>query len=96
MNNFNTIDQNSELFFKTAALKNLNLNSEKINLACTFLLKVKDINYLELKPQESNSKFPYNVVVYENENKENAEFKSKKEAEDFIETLQFINQISNK
>lgn len=95
MNTFTNPYPLSEIFIKAADLKNLKLNTAKINLACTFLLKVKDKNYMELRNVKSNSAYPYSVIVYENNNKENAQFKTRTEAKHFMETLNFVNDMSN-
>jgi hypothetical protein len=81
----------AELFLKEVALKKMKLTKEKINLACTFLLKVKDNNYLEIHQSSLDKSLPYIVTVYEGENIENALFESRKDAEEFVDTLNFIN-----
>lgn len=90
-----------ELFVNAMKLKNLELNSETINVACTYLLKVKDKNYLEVRVDNTQSKgqkpqLPYHVIVYERNNKEVARFKTLDEAKNFLDTLTFINKISGK
>jgi hypothetical protein len=94
MKTFLDPSEKEELFFRAAHLKELSLDTDKINLACTFLLKVKDKNYLEIKKESPNIKHPFSVIVYDNDNTENAPFKTRKNAQDFIDTLNFINNLS--
>ena len=94
MKTFFDSPEKEELFFRAARLKELSLDTNKINLACTFLLKVKDKNYLEIKKEGSNTKHTFSVIVYDNDNTESAPFDTKKSAQDFVDTLNFINALS--
>jgi hypothetical protein len=83
------------LLDKTRLLKTIELTPDKIDLACTFLLKVKDPNSLKIKSQKNGlENLPsYTVSFYKSENTKNIPFNNEEEAKNFVDTLLFLNKI---
>lgn len=86
------------LFIAAMHLNDIDVNSHnnRKNLACTFLTRIKDPNYLDLNIAETTGENKFVVTAYEQKNKESCSFNTKIEAQKFIDTLCYLNSIDLK
>lgn len=85
------------LFFAAMILNEItiDLHDDRKNLACTFLTKVKDPNYLDLNQSQDN-KFIVSTYEQEPQNEQvSCSFKTKQEVQKFIDILCYLNSIDS-